>query len=161
MGGKLQEELQQTKPFEHAEEEAYLNLRKTTDAMEQAFAELLKPFAISSTQYNVLRILRGAGTGGRTCREIGERLVTRDPDVTRLLDRLETRGLLTRSRDGKDRRVIMTCITEAGLHLLAELDEPLLARQRAQLGHLGPARLRTLIDLLELARSGSPEQINQ
>jgi len=153
MAGRVQEEIKQKKPFRLREEEAFVNVQRTADALLQGLAETLKPAGLSATQYNVLRILRGAEPKGLACREIGERMVTRDPDVTRLLDRLEDRGLVTRTRDRDDRRVIMTRITDDGLRVLGELEAPIADMHTRQLGHLGAAGLRTLIDLLEQARS--------
>ena len=105
------EEIPKGKPSRSLGEEAFLNLQRTADAFMRGFEETLRPFGLTQTQYNVLRILRGARPHGLPCRELGERMITRDPDVTRLLDRLETRGLVARSRDAKDRRVIFTRIT--------------------------------------------------
>jgi DNA-binding MarR family transcriptional regulator len=153
MTGRVQAEIKQKKPFRLREEEAFVNVQRTADALLQGLAETLKPAGLSATQYNVLRILRGAEPKGLACREIGERMVTRDPDVTRLLDRLEDRGLVTRTRDRGDRRVITTRITDDGLRILGELEAPIADMHTRQLGHLGAARLRTLIDLLERARS--------
>ena len=113
---------------------------------------MLKPHGLSPTQYNALRILRGAGDEGRSCSEIAERMINRDPDITRLVDRLERRGLVKRCRDGKDRRVITTRITSAGLELLRSLDRPIEEFNRNLLGHMGEEQLRTLIKLLEAAR---------
>jgi len=118
----------------------------------RGLAELLKPAGLSATQYNVLRILRGAGRQGLACREVGDRMVTKDPDMTRLLDRLEARGLVARSRERQDRRVITTRITAAGLRLLKDLDRPVAELHERQLGHVPGPRLRTLLDLLETAR---------
>jgi DNA-binding MarR family transcriptional regulator len=114
---------------------------------------LLKSEDLSSTQYNVLRILRGA-PDGLPCGEIGSRMITRDPDITRLLDRLEKRDLISRCRETKDRRMVMARITPEGLKLLARMDEPVREMHRSQLGHLGRERLRTLTELLQAARSG-------
>lgn len=152
MAGKLQSEIKQTKPFRLIEEEAALNLWKTADALEQAMAGMLKPFGLSATQYNVLRILRGAAKDGLACGEIAGRMISRDPDITRLVDRLEARGLVTRSRDTKDRRVVTTRISDGGLKLLKDLDSPMDNVLRGRLAHLGQACLRQLIDLLEAAR---------
>ena len=115
-------------------------------------AETLKPSGLTPTQYNVLRILRGAGTDGLPCRNISERMVNHDPDVTRLLDRLEAQGLIGRSRDGKDRRVVLSHITPQGLKLLESLDEPVVELHRRQLKHMERAHLETLSGLLETAR---------
>jgi DNA-binding MarR family transcriptional regulator len=156
MAGKLQHEVRKTQPFESAEQEAYLNLVRTADVLVRDTAEVLKPIRLSPTQYNVLRILRGTctqGTSGLACREVAERMITRDPDMTRLLDRLEKRGLISRCREERDRRVVRTCITQQGLELIEGLDEVVLEAHRRQLSHLGETRLRQLIDLLEAARA--------
>ena len=155
MSGKLKAEIAKTGAFESPELEAFLNLLRTADVLQAQVNEMLKPMGISATQYNVLRILRGAGCG-LACREIGQRMIHRDPDITRLLDRLEERNLLSRQRDQQDRRVIHTRITETGLELLNSLDEPMQALHRRQLGHLGERKLNQFIDLLEKAREGKP-----
>jgi DNA-binding MarR family transcriptional regulator len=152
MARRLRDEIQQRRPFESLEQEAVLNVLRTADVLLQRIAAVLKPFKLSHSQYNVLRILRGAGPEGLACREISERMISRDPDITRLLDRLEARGLLTRTRDQKDRRVIMAHITPEGLRLLEALDQPIAEVDRQPLEHLGEQRLRTLIRLLEVAR---------
>jgi DNA-binding MarR family transcriptional regulator len=125
---------------------------RTADALMQGIAAVLKPLKLSHSQYNVLRILRGAEPEGLACREISERMITHDPDITRLLDRLEARGLVARTRDQKDRRVVMAHITADGLGVLAQLDEPIAEVDRRQLEHLGERRLRLLIELLEACR---------
>jgi DNA-binding MarR family transcriptional regulator len=134
------------------EEVAYLELCRTTDLLSRRLSVLLKAEDLSSTQYNVLRILRGV-PDGLPCGEIGNRMITRDPDITRLLDRLEKRELISRWRDTVDRRVVMAKITAEGLKLLARMDEPVREGHRGQLGHLGRTRLRALTELLKAARS--------
>ncbi len=119
----IQSEIQQTKPFSTLEEEALVSLQRTADRLHWRMSEMLKEHGLSPTQYNALRILRGAKDEGRACSEIAERMINRDPDITRLVDRLERRGLVARSREGRDRRVITTRITPAGLKLL-ELPGP-------------------------------------
>jgi DNA-binding MarR family transcriptional regulator len=153
MARRLQDELKQTRPFRTLEEEVLVGLARTADAVQRGFVGVFKTAGLSPTQYNVLRILRGAGGPGLSCGDIAERMVTRDPDLTRLLDRLEGRHLVSRARDGEDRRVVTTRITQAGLSLLEELEEPLAAEQRRLLSHLGEKRLRALADLLDEARA--------
>lgn len=133
------------------EELAYLDLVRTTETLTRPVAQLLKSEELSPAQYNVLRILRGS-PGGLTCGDIGNRLITHDPDLTRLADRMEKRGLISRCRGEKDRRVVLTRITPEGLHLLARLDEPVRDLHRKLLGHLGGERLQTLRQLLEACR---------
>lgn len=151
--GRLQKDLKQHTPFSGPAEEAYLNLVRTADHLSREVAAVLKPHDLSETQYNVLRILRGAGAGGHACSEIGSRLVSRDPDVTRLLDRLEARGLILRSREHTDRRVVTTRITAAGLALLGDLDGPVRQTVEGLLAHVTASRLRSLSSLLEESRS--------
>jgi DNA-binding MarR family transcriptional regulator len=115
-------------------------------------AEVLKPYGITRTQYNALRILRGAGEAGLCRNEVRERLVAQVPDASRLLDRMETAGLIRRQRDAADRRFVTTRITEAGLRLVAELDGPIDELHRRRLGVLDQEELRTLIDLLARLR---------
>jgi len=150
----LQGEIRQNKPFASLEEEAYLNLLRTTDALVRKEIEVLKTWGLSPTQYNALRILRGAGSDGVTCSEMSDRMLTRDPDVTRLVDRLESRGFIERARSDQDRRVVRTRITAAGLDLLEKLDEPSDKWTRGQLGHMTRTELRDFIRLLERAREG-------
>lgn len=149
---KLQRELRQSRPFRSREEEAFLNLQRSAGQLQQAFTQTLRPFGLTPTQYNALRILRGAHPQALACGEVGERMVTPMPDVTRLLDRLEAQGWVRRARDLEDRRVVTAAITDAGLELLASLDAPVEAWLRASLGHLGEEALGTLVTLLERAR---------
>lgn len=134
-----------------AEEQAFLELLRTTDQLTRRLVPVLKAEKLSTTQYNVLRILRGAPQG-LPCGEIASRMITRDPDITRLLDRLEKRSLIARCREDQDRRTVLTRITPQGVKLLAKLDEPVLEAHREQLGHLGSKQLKTLSDLLRSAR---------
>lgn len=152
MAKRLRDEVRQHKPFGSLEQEALLNVLRTADVLMQRLTAVLKPFNLSHSQYNVLRILRGAGADGLACQEVAERMITRDPDITRLLDRLEARGLVTRARDQKDRRVVVARIAPEGERLLEALDQPIAEVDRQPLQHLGEQRLRTLIQLLELAR---------
>ena len=135
-----------------AEEAAFLELARTTETLSRSLIPVLKAEKVSPNQYNVLRILRGAPEG-LACGEIASRMITRDPDITRLLDRLEKRGLIARCRETKDRRTVLTRITPDGLKLLASLDDPVREGHRRQLGHLGRERLRALTELLQAARS--------
>ena len=151
MSPKLQDEIKQAKPFASLESEVFLNLLRTADALSRGLEEILKLARLSHTQYNVLRILRGAGEQGLCCREVAERMITRDPDITRLLDRLERRGLLTRSRDSRDRRVITVRISPAGLKVLRDLDGPMTRHNRNLLRHMNKGDLRKLLELLEAA----------
>lgn len=134
---------------------AFLAIVQAAEELQRGFVELFKPFDLSVAQYNVLRILRGAGQDGLTCGGVSERLVRHDPDVTRLLDRLERRSLIERRRDAQDRRVVRTFITDKGLALLQELDEPVDALHERQMGHLPEARLRQLIEAVgETVKTG-------
>lgn len=153
MTGRVRREIRKKKPLRRVEDEAFASLQRTADALMQGVAAALKPAGLSPAQYNVLRILRGAGPDGLACREIGERMITKDPDITRLLDRLEERGLVARSRDRADRRVITTRITDKGQRILEDLDKAIEELHVKQLGHLGEQRLRSLLDLLEAART--------
>ena len=150
----LRDELKMTRPFRSVEEEAILSIARTAAVMEHAGAEALKPFDLTITQYNVLRILRGAAGEGLCRNEVGERLVTKVPDVTRLLDRMESAGLIVRQRGGEDRRFVSTRITEKGLKLLEKIDRELPAIHGRQLGHVSQKRLRELISILEEVRNG-------
>jgi DNA-binding MarR family transcriptional regulator len=148
----LQEELKQRKPFQSLEEEAFLNIARTYAVLEHALLQALKPFDITPTQYNVLRILRGAGPEGLCRNEVGERLVRRVPDVTRLLDRMEEMGLVGRVRGGEDRRYVTARITRQGLAVLERLDEEVDRIHHSQLGHVDRKQLRAVIDVLTAVR---------
>ena len=150
----LRDELKQTKPFGSAEQEALLSIERTAAVLGHGLAEALRRYDITPTQYNVLRILRGAGEKGLCRNEVRDRLVSQVPDVTRLLDRMEEMQLVERERAEEDRRMVFTRITRKGTQLLARLDEPVNQLHHEQLGHLGANRLRTLIDLLAAARQG-------
>jgi MarR family transcriptional regulator, organic hydroperoxide resistance regulator len=153
LSGKLQAELKQKIPFTSLEQEAYLSLLRTADALESRVEARLNGFGLTGTQYNALRILRGAGGEGLPCSEIAERMITHDPDITRLMNRLESRGLVSRARGKRDRRVIYGKITSAGLKLLREMDEPIVEFGYEMLGHVGQKELEHLIVLLDLVRS--------
>jgi len=152
MARGLQAELKQTVPFRSREQEAYLSLLRTADALQSSVESRLKEFGLTGTQYNALRILRGAGVEGATCSQIGERLLTRDPDITRLLDRMEARGLLLRERSSEDRRVVITRISAAGLALVDSMDQPLRKLSKSKLGKFGRESLAELIAGLERMR---------
>jgi DNA-binding MarR family transcriptional regulator len=148
-------EIHQTKPFRSLEEEVYIAIRLTSQLMDQPWTRYLrKTEGISPSQYNLLRILRGAGADGRTMREISERMINRDPDVTRLADHTVKLGLARRMRDTQDRRVVKLFITEKGLEMLARLDDAVETFLKQALGSLGPKRLKMLRDLLGEARAG-------
>lgn len=129
------------------EETLFVDLVRTADALSRAPAQILKKHELSPAPYNVLRILRGSPQG-LLCGEIAERMITREPDITRLLDRLERRGLVSRCREDEDRRRVLVRITPAGLELLAELDQPIQDLHRRQLGHLTGKQLQDLRVLL-------------
>jgi len=153
MAGKLQNEIGKRGPFASLEEEVMLNLLRTADRLTGRFESELKPSGLTPTQYNVLRILRGMSPQGIACQEIARRLITRDADLTRLLDRLESRGLVRRERQTDDRRVVHTTITPGGLTLLAELDSLTIATNKKLLGHLPAQKLETLLETLEEIRA--------
>ncbi len=139
-------------PTAPAEEAVFLDLMRTADMLSRGLVSILKAEDLSPTQYNVLRILRGSPEG-LPCGEIASRMITRDPDITRLLDRLKKRALISRFRESEDRRVVMARITPEGLKLLARLDDPIQNAHQKQLGHLGREQLRSLTELLQAARS--------
>lgn len=150
---RLHEEIKQGKPFRSVREEALLNIARTAAMLGHEVAQALKPYDITPTQYNVLRILQGAGADGLCRNEVGARLVRPVPDVTRLLDRMEEVGLISRSRSGEDRRYVTTTIAKRGRDVLARLDAPMDAIHRAQLGHVADSRLRTLVEILNEVRT--------
>ena len=139
------------------EDTIFISLQRTADSLGLEAEQLLKPHGLTGTQYNVLRILRGAEPTGLPCSGIGERMISHDPDMTRLLDRMEKRGLIVRQRQTDDRRVIKTRITPAGLTLLKSLDQPVRELHKRQFHHLPTARLKTLAQLLEEVRARGPE----
>jgi DNA-binding MarR family transcriptional regulator len=144
----LHEDIKRSGPFESAQEEAALNLARAASVLAREMTELFREHGLSEPQYNVLRILRGAGHEGRTCGEIAERMITRDPDVTRLLDRLEKAGLVERERSAADRRVVITRLTAEGRRLTDALDAPVAERTQRRLAGLSDAELRRLSALL-------------
>lgn len=158
----LQHELKKQQPFDCPAEEAYLNLVRTAGALCGDFNQLFKAHKLSESTYNVLRILRGAqkseGLPGLPSLEVAERLVTRVPDITRLVDRLIQAGLAERTRDDVDRRVVIVSITPTGLDVLKKLDKPIRQLHEQQLGHFSRKELVELNRLLEKARQplGAP-----
>lgn len=134
------------------EEAVFLSLLRTADVLTRGGIGVLKAEQLSIAQYNVLRILRGA-PDGLSCGEIGNRLITHDPDVTRLLDRMERRGLISRARESRDRRMVTTRITSEGRKIVDRLDEPVRKIHIKQLAHLGKQRLRLIEELLAVARA--------
>jgi DNA-binding MarR family transcriptional regulator len=155
----LKLEIVQEHPFSSVEEETLLNLLRTSDGLQRAFHLKTRKWGLTSTQYNVLRILRGARPHGLTCSAIGSRMITAEPDITRLLARLKALKLLRQKRDGHDRRVVWTHISAAGLALLNEMDPVIQRVPQELLGHLNGAELIQLIQLLELVRK--PDEIRQ
>jgi DNA-binding MarR family transcriptional regulator len=152
MARSIREELKQRKPFRTLEEETSVSLARTAALMEYAASEVLRRYGLTPTQYNVLRILRGAEPAGLGRNEVRERLVFKVSDATRLLDRLEQMGLVARTRGGEDRRIVVARITRKGLELLAPLDGEIEQFHRRKLGHMGARKLRTLLNLLAEAR---------
>jgi DNA-binding MarR family transcriptional regulator len=152
MPNTLLDELRQRKPFTSLAEEAYLNISRTEAVLQEGIDRVLKPHGVSAAQYNVLRILRGAAPKGLCRQEIRDRLLTRMPDVTRLLDRMEEAGLVTRERDAADRRLVTTHLTRRGRQLVDSLDGPVAEEHEHRLGHLKDEELRTLVRLLTRVR---------
>lgn len=150
---KLQDELQQSKPFATRQEEAMLALMKTADVVRRSIAAILDPHGVTLQQYNVLRILRGAGPQGLPTLSIGQRLIESAPGITRLLDRMELHGWVSRMRCDKDRRVVYAMISSRGLELLAGIDPALEQFNQGALPLLSPEQLEQLIALLELVRA--------
>jgi DNA-binding MarR family transcriptional regulator len=131
------------------EDRAFIALQKAADKLAMQAEQLLKSNGLTGAQYNVLRILRGAEPQGLACSSIAERMISHDPDMTRLLDRMETRKLITRRRQSDDRRVVKTRITSSGLELLRRLDPTVRELHKRQFAHIAAARVRTLADLLD------------
>jgi DNA-binding MarR family transcriptional regulator len=155
MSGRLRIEIKQRRSFSKPQEEVLLSMLRTADQIALPLTGVLRTARLSFSQYNVLRILRGAGKEGLPCGEISERMIRRDPDLTRLLDRLESRGLVDRSRGTTDRRVVRATITTEGLKLLQSLDDPIESTLDKTLSHMTRTRLNLLCELLEEARGVS------
>jgi DNA-binding MarR family transcriptional regulator len=156
----LKHEIAQERPFSSDEEEALLNLMRTADCLQRAFQRVSRDWGVTSTQYNVLRILRGSHPQGLTCSAIGDRMITAEPDITRLLARLKARKLVRQQRDRHDRRVVWTHISEAGLELLRQMDPVIQHEPQKLLGHLSQDELAEFTRLLELARKPCVEAQN-
>lgn len=148
----LAQAIKQTRPFTSLEQEAYLSILRTAFELTHKFDHIFKECAITPTQYNVLRILQGAGEEGLSRNEIGARMVTPMPDVTRLLDRMESARLVARRRSQDDRRQVSTCITHRGKEILLRLAKPVAQAHKEQFKGMRQADLQTLIDLLTEAR---------
>ncbi len=156
MTPSLREEIRQKAAFRSLEQEAFLNLVRTAAVLGDALEQVLKPAGLSRPQYNVLRILHGAGPDGLCRNEVRDRMVSRMPDMTRMLDRMEQNGLVERTRDTDDRRMVSTRITARGERLLQKCEGAVEAAHRQQLGHLSQQELKTLIELLSRARDANP-----
>ena len=148
MPSTLREELKQNKPFVSVEQEAFLSIVRTSALLMDRVELFLRPYGITLTQYNVLRILRGAASEGLCRNDVTQRMIAKVPDGTRLLDRLESAGLIARARDSDDRRQVTTRITNAGLKLLDELDNPVQELHRKHFSALNKTELRTLVKIL-------------
>jgi DNA-binding MarR family transcriptional regulator len=153
MSHRLQDEIKQSKPFPRATAEAFLGILRTAAVLEHHLAEVLKPYGLTSTQYNVLRILRGAGRAGMCGRDIGERLISRVPDISRLLDRMEDMKLIHRERDPKDRRQVTARITPKGLEILERATPELEVVESTRLAGIDPTSLKALITTLDAVRA--------
>jgi len=156
MGRRIREELKQTRPFASLEEEVAVEVHRTAQVLMRWLVEELKPSGITPSQYNVLRILRGSSPQPLSATEICSRMVTYDPDLTRLLDRLETAGMVRKERDAKDRRVVNVHITKLGRDTVESAMDSVRARLHEELGGIGKARLEQLADLLERVRGNTP-----
>lgn len=153
----LRDEIGKKQPFDLAEEEAYLNVRRTAAALESFFGRLFRGSGLSEATYNVLRILRSAGDEGRCWSDIRKDLVVPVPDVTRLIDRLERSGHVERMRSADDRRKVFVRITRQGRQLVDALDEPVRRMLRDRLGHVAEPELRRLSVMLERLRDNGAE----
>jgi DNA-binding MarR family transcriptional regulator len=154
----LKLEIVQESPFASREEEALLNLLRSADCLQRAFQRKTRDWGITSTQYNVLRILRGAYPQALTCAAIGSRMIAAEPDITRLLSRLMALGFIRQQRDGADRRAVWTQISESGLELLRQMDPTIQQLPGELLGHLDKGEVDELIRLLERVRQPHPSQ---
>jgi DNA-binding MarR family transcriptional regulator len=148
----LRDEIKQNKPFVSLEQEAQLNVVRTSAVLMDDIEQLLRPHGITATQYNVLRILRGSEPGGLCRNELRDRMITRMPDMTRLLDRMEDAGLVARTREDQDRRMVRSRITSAGLDLLDDLEDVVMSGHKRRFEHMSTEQVRTLIELLTMIR---------
>jgi DNA-binding MarR family transcriptional regulator len=144
-------------PVAPLEERTFLALLRLADGLSQECGQLIKTASLTGPQYNVLRILRGARPEGLACSGISDRMISHDPDMTRLLDRLEKRGLITRERQKDDRRVVRTHITEQGIQLLKPIDEPMRELHKKQFGRMSAKQLKSFFELLEEAHRGKSD----
>ena len=153
MSPTIQEEIKQGKPFPHLPAEALVAIVRTAAVLDHALADALRPFGVTPTQYNVLRILRGAGVGGLCGREVGERLISQVPDVSRLLDRMDDLGLITRERDEADRRHVTARVSSRGLRILEDAGPVLREMEERWFAAIPADRVRELLDLLDTIRN--------
>ena len=157
----LKHEIAQQAPFSSPQEEALLNLMRTADCLNRSFQRHTRQRGITGTQYNVLRILRGAHPEGLPCAAIGNRMLTAEPDITRLLARMKALKLVHQQRDKRDRRVVLTHISDTGLGLLEQMDPVVVQMPKDLLSHLREEEVTELSRLLELARKGCGDPLNQ
>lgn len=156
MTPNVRSQIRQTKPFSTPEAEAFVTLLRVAYELEAELTDALREFDVTRPQFNVLRILRGAGERGLPSGDIGARMVTHDSDITRLIDRMESRGLVTRARSAEDRRVVTVVLSAQGRALVDSLDEPVRQLHDRQFAQLSKADLKTLVAILEKTRARSP-----
>ena len=156
MPTNVRAQIRQTKPFSTPEAEAFVTLLRAAYELETELTDMLREFDVTRPQFNVLRILRGAGERGLPSGDIGARMVTHDSDITRLIDRMESRGLVTRERSAEDRRVVTVVLSAKGRSLVDSLDEPVRELHARQFAQLSKADVKTLVAMLEKTRRQSP-----
>jgi DNA-binding MarR family transcriptional regulator len=154
-------DLKQTRPFPSKAQEAAVALMRTADMVRRIIGTVIDPHGITIQQYNVLRILRGAGERGLPTLEIAERMIERTPGITRLVDRLEAKKLVTRERSATDRRQVFCRITPSGLALVSGLDSPINSRNESALGALSKREVTQLVELLDRTRESLNQQFNE
>jgi MarR family transcriptional regulator, organic hydroperoxide resistance regulator len=147
-------EIRQSKPFRSKGQEVLVALLRTADVVRRAVSRVLEPYGITPQQYNVLRILRGAGEQGLPTLEIADRMIEQAPGVTRLLDRLEAKGWVRRQRCPEDRRQVLCWLTPSGLELVTRLDEPVASADAEAVAELSPEDQDHLLRLLDAVRAG-------